>query len=165
MVVADANAQFKPAGDDVQLRDTFSAQDKEYLVVDASAQTALDASLKKAGVTPKKVIEIRDINSPVRGGGQAAGAKPRDGHKTYVIERNIPGIGTFPDQKKQAIAKKSNAAVSEIGNGIEWDHSYLTDEGTFCVYRATGEDMIRKHASITGAPVNNISEVHEAPTK
>jgi len=160
MVVVEPTAQFKTPADGVQLDDTFAAQDKKYMVFEAPSTDALDASLKRAGVTPKKVIEVRDINSPARGGGQAAGPKPRDGHKTFVIERNIPGIGSFPDQKKQAIAKKSNAAVSEIGNSIEWDHSYLTDEGTFCVYRATGEDMIRKHASITGAPVNNISEVH-----
>lgn len=47
----------------------------------------------------------------------------------------------------------------ELGDGIEWDHSYLTDEGTYCVYRAVDEVKIHQHAAITGAPVNKVSEV------
>jgi hypothetical protein len=106
----------------------------------------------------KKVTAVKDINSPARGGGKPAGDQPRAGQKTFVIERKIPGVGTFPEERKQAISKKSNAAIAQIGDSIEWVHSYLTDDGTYCVYRAKDEDTIHKHGAITGSPITKVSE-------
>ena len=59
------------------------------------------------------------------------------------------------------ISQKSNRAIAQIGNSIEWDHSYLTDEGTYCIYRATDENTIREHGKIAGAPIITIYRVKE----
>lgn len=143
----------------VQTVEAFTSADKTYAIYDAESVEVLTRYFEQLSISARKVMEVRDINSPVRGGGQPAGMQSREGHRTFVIERKIAGVGTFPDEKKAAISRKSNAAVAEIGRSIEWDRSYLTDEGTYCVYRATDEKTIRKHAAITGAPANTVSEV------
>ena len=67
-------------------------------------------------------------------------------------------VDVVAQRSAKAISKKSNAAIAEIGDSIEWVHSYLSDEGTYCVYRATDEDTIRKHGAIAGAPITKVSE-------
>jgi hypothetical protein len=37
--------------------------------------------------------------------------------------------------------------------------SFVADDKTFCVYLATDEDVIRKHAEISGFPANKITEI------
>src|SRR2546423_2511795 len=166
VVELDPKADVKPGtSDGVRTVENFSAADKTYAVYEADSADVLAKYLQHAGLSPRKVTEIKDINSPTRGGGKPAGDQPRKGQKTFVIERKIPGVGTFPDAKKQAISKKSNAAIAEIGDSIEWVHSYLTDEGTYCVYRATGEDTIRKHGAIAGAPITKVSEANLVPVQ
>jgi len=59
------------------------------------------------------------------------------------------------------ISQKSNRAIAQIGNSIEWDHSYLTHEGTYCVYRVTDEETSREHGRIAGAPIVTIYKVKE----
>jgi len=159
VVELDPKSKVKPGTTDgVRAVEDFSAADKTYAVFEADGADALAKYLVNAGLSPKKVTEVKDVNSPTRGGGKPAGDQPRKGQKTFVIERKIPGAGTFPDAKKQAISKKSNAAIAEIGDSIEWVHSYLTDEGTYCVYRATDEDTIRRHGAIAGAPITKVAE-------
>ena len=149
-------------GDDIKgaagivIVESFSAPDRTFTVFNAATLSDLKNYLQANAITPIKITQIRDINSPVRGGGLKAGDQPRQGHQVFVIERGIPGVGNFPDKKKMAISRKSNRAIAEIGNSIEWDHSYLTDEGTYCIYRATDESTIRQHGKIAGAPIVTI---------
>ncbi len=42
---------------------------------------------------------------------------------------------------------------------MQWVTSYVTKDKTFCIYRAENEDVIRKHAELSGFPANKISEV------
>ena len=79
--------------------------------------------------------------------------------KTYVVERDIPGVHTLtPDQAKGAAAA-SNAALAQLGPQVQWVTSYVTPDKTFCIYRAENEDIIRRHAEISGFPASRISEV------
>lgn len=77
----------------------------------------------------------------------------------YLIEREIPGAGTFTHEDLQAIARKSCSVIEAFGPGIEWLHSYVTDDKIYCVYQATSEDLIRRHAVRGGFPVNSIAEI------
>ena len=95
------------------------------------------------------------------GGGTPAGDEVREGHRVYVIERPVPGVGSFPIEKKQKIAMASNAAVEKLGGAVEWDHSYLTSEGTYCFYCADSEDTIREHAALAGAALSKITPVSQ----
>lgn len=139
--------------------ESFTASDRTFTVFQALTLARLNTYLKENAITPIKITQILDINSPIRGGGTKAGDQLRPGHQVFVIERDIPGAGNFPDKKKMAIAKKSNAAIAQIGKSIEWDHSYLTDQGTYCVYRATDEDTIREHGKIIGARIIAVHSV------
>ncbi len=79
--------------------------------------------------------------------------------KRYIIERDISGIGEFSLTELCGAARASNQALATIGPGIQWQHSYVAGDKTFCVYLANGEDEIKKHAELSGIPFSNITEV------
>ena len=79
--------------------------------------------------------------------------------KTYVIERHIPGVGSFDNEQMKGAAATSNAALDEIGQRIKWVHSYVTADRTYCVYEAEDESDIHRHAEISGFPANKVSEL------
>ena len=79
--------------------------------------------------------------------------------KRYMIEREIPGIGSFSATELCGAARASNQALGTIGSAIQWQHSYVAGSKTFCVYLADGEDSIRKHAELSGIPFSRITEV------
>ena len=151
----DGNA----SGPDVAVIESFAGAERSYAVFRAADEPMLRTYLDEHGVQPTKISHVEFINSPVLGGGPEAGATPRPGHQVYVIERPIPGVGSFPLEKKKKISMGSNAAAEKLGAVVEWDHSYLTSEGTFCVYRAVDEATIREHADLAGAPIAMITPV------
>ena len=79
--------------------------------------------------------------------------------RRFVIERDLPGIGGAESKDLQGAAQKSNAALAELGSDIQWEHSYVTGEKTFCIYLARDEEIIKAHAELSGFPANIITEV------
>lgn len=79
--------------------------------------------------------------------------------KTYLIERDVPGIGGSTPDTFCAIAKKSKDVLDTQGVGIQWVESYISADRTYCVYRAASEDLIRSHAAQSGFPINRIVEI------
>lgn len=79
--------------------------------------------------------------------------------KRFVIERDIPGIGEFSITELCGAARASNQALSELEH-IQWQHSYVAGDKTFCVYLADSEATIQKHSDLSGIPVGNITEIH-----
>lgn len=79
--------------------------------------------------------------------------------KRFVIERGIPGIGDFTDTELCSAARASVTALSEMEPNVQWEHSYVTGNKTFCVYLAENEQDIRDHAERSGFPVDTITEV------
>jgi len=77
----------------------------------------------------------------------------------YVIEREIPGAGNLTDAEWQAAARKSVAALKELGPDIKWLHSYVTGDKIYCVYLAPDEETVREHARRGGIPANRVSAV------
>jgi len=78
---------------------------------------------------------------------------------TYVIEREIPDAGTFNAEALQGISKTSCSVLKDLGHGIEWVHSYVTDNKIFCVYRAENEEILRMHAEKGGFPINSVHKL------
>jgi hypothetical protein len=76
--------------------------------------------------------------------------------KRYVIERNVPGIGSA---NHAAATIQSNTALEKLAPDVQWEHSYVTADMTYCIYLAEDEAAIRKHAELSGFPANKISEV------
>lgn len=81
--------------------------------------------------------------------------------KRYMIEREIPGIGDFSVTELCGAARASNKALASIGPTIQWQHSYVTGDKTFCIYLADNEDEIKQHASLSGIPFARITEVRQ----
>ena len=77
----------------------------------------------------------------------------------YVIERNIPGVGSLEPAELQAIAQTSCGVLRNMGPQIQWVHSYVTGDKIYCIYNAPDEQSIREHAKQGGFPANSISEV------
>ena len=77
----------------------------------------------------------------------------------YVIERELPGAGSLPPDKMQAIAQTSCGVLHKLGPQIQWLQSYVTDDKIYCVYIAPNADLVRQHAEQGGFPANRISEV------
>ncbi|WP_422081746.1 DUF4242 domain-containing protein [Ulvibacterium sp.] len=79
--------------------------------------------------------------------------------KTYLIEREIPDAGKLTQEQLKGISQKSCSVLKEMDTGIEWLHSYVTDNKVYCVYKAENKALIREHAEKGGFPVNSISEL------
>ena len=79
--------------------------------------------------------------------------------RKFIIERDIPEVGSLEREQLRAAAKKSNEALRQIGPDIQWQESYVTANKTFCVYLAKDEATIKKHAEISGFPATKITEV------
>ena len=77
----------------------------------------------------------------------------------YVIEREIPGLGSLSQDEVQGIAAKSNGVLSDMGGDVQWVHSYNTDDKMFCVYIAPNAERVQEHADCGGFPANKILEV------
>jgi len=77
----------------------------------------------------------------------------------YVIEREIPGAGQFTGEDLKGISQKSCAVLDELGTGIQWIHSHVTEDKIYCIYRAANEDLVREHAEKGGFPANSIAKI------
>ena len=78
--------------------------------------------------------------------------------RKYVIEREIAGVGKLGKSQLGGSAATSNQALRQVG-GVQWQHSYVTADRTYCIYLAESEAAIRRHAEISGFPATRIVEV------
>jgi hypothetical protein len=79
--------------------------------------------------------------------------------KRFLIEREIPGVGGMSLVELCGAARASNHAIDKLGPAIQWQHSYVAADKTYCVYLAESEAVIRKHAEMAGIPVTSITEI------
>jgi hypothetical protein len=81
--------------------------------------------------------------------------------RKFIIERDIPAVGTFEREQLKGAAAKSNEVLAKLGPDIQWQESYVAADKTFCVYLAKDEAIIRKHAELSGFPATKITEVRK----
>ena len=79
--------------------------------------------------------------------------------RKYVIEREIPAVGSFDRKQLGEAATGSNAALAQLAPRVQWVQSYVAADKTFCIYLAEDEAAIRKHAELSGFPANRITEI------
>lgn len=79
--------------------------------------------------------------------------------KKFMIEREIPGVGNMGPDELCGAARTSNAALAKLSPKVQWQHSYVTADKTFCIYLAEDEAAIREHAEMSGFPANGITEI------
>jgi Protein of unknown function (DUF4242) len=81
--------------------------------------------------------------------------------RRFIIERDIPKVGSLERDQLRDAAAKSNEALTKLAPDIQWLESYVAADKTFCVYLAKDEAVIRKHAEISGFPATKITEVRK----
>ena len=80
----------------------------------------------------------------------------------YVIERDLPEIGSAEREALREAAEKSNSVLAEMKaeqKNIQWEHSYVAGDKTFCIYLADEEALIQEHADRSGFPATEVTEV------
>jgi len=81
--------------------------------------------------------------------------------KRFVIERDIPQVGTLEREQLREAAHTSNKALRELGPDIQWIESFVAADKTFCIYLAKDEEIIKRHAELSGFPATKITEVRK----
>ena len=82
----------------------------------------------------------------------------------FVIERDIPEIGSAERDALREAAQKSNgvlAAMKAEHKNIQWEHSYVAGDKTFCIYLADDEKLIHEHAERSGFPATKVTGVRQ----
>ena len=79
--------------------------------------------------------------------------------KRFVIERHIPGVGSLGAAELKGLAAASNAAVRKLAGAVQWVHSHVAADNTFCVYLGDSEDMVREHSRLAGFPITRVNEI------
>lgn len=80
----------------------------------------------------------------------------------YVIERDIPDIGSASSEDLREAAKTSNKVLAEMQaerKNIHWEHSYATQNKTFCIYITDEESLIYEHSERSGFPATIVTKV------
>lgn len=77
----------------------------------------------------------------------------------FVIEREIPGVGSFSPEQLKAISQQSCGVLVDLGPSIQWVQSYVTDDRIYCTYIAPNAEIVREHARRGGFPANRIAAV------
>ncbi|MGH7802512.1 MAG: DUF4242 domain-containing protein [Thermodesulfobacteriota bacterium] len=82
----------------------------------------------------------------------------------YVIERDIPEIGSAEREALREASHKSNSVLAEMRaekKNIQWEHTYVASNKTFCIYIADNEALIKEHARRSGFPATKVTEVRK----
>ena len=82
----------------------------------------------------------------------------------FVIERDLPAIGSAEREALRAASQQSNTVLSAMqteGKNIQWQHSYVAADKTFCIYIADTESLIYEHAERSGFPATTVTEVRK----
>jgi hypothetical protein len=74
----------------------------------------------------------------------------------FIIERDIPKVGSLDAAQLKEAATKSNDVLRKLAPDIQWVESYVASDRLFCVYLATDEAVIRQHAQMSGFPASRI---------
>jgi hypothetical protein len=79
----------------------------------------------------------------------------------YLIERTFPDGLNFPTGG-EGRATAAKVGVGNAGEGVNWVHSYVSDDDrtTYCIYDGPTPEAIRAAAACNGLPVDRITEVH-----
>lgn len=80
--------------------------------------------------------------------------------RKFIVERDISGLGELTPAELGYVAREANAALALIP-GIQWQHSYVTADKSYCVFMAESEELVREHALMARLPTARITEVKD----
>jgi len=68
-------------------------------------------------------------------------------------------VGSFDRGQLRDASKASNTALSKLAPRVQWEHSYVANNKTFCIYLAEDEAAIHEHAKLSGFPASRITPI------
>ena len=82
----------------------------------------------------------------------------------FLIERDIPEIGSADRDALRDAAQRSNGVLAEMQaerKNIQWEHSYVAGDKTVCVYLADNVGLVHEHSERSGFPATYVTEVRK----
>ena len=79
--------------------------------------------------------------------------------RKFIVERNIPGIGSAGRRELNSVADIDNRIISQLWPDIQWLTSFIADDKTYCIYLARDEATVRRHSELAGFPADKILEL------
>ena len=83
----------------------------------------------------------------------------RSGAHDYVPKTSLARLAPAVTRELQEAAAKSNAAIAKFPGKLTWEHSYVVQDKTFCIYLADSAETVMKHAKESGFPADKVTEV------
>lgn len=77
----------------------------------------------------------------------------------FLIEREIPKVGSMSSEELGGAARTSNDALAKLAPRVQWQHSYVAGDKTFCIYLADSEEAIHEHSKLSGFPASKITRI------
>lgn len=77
----------------------------------------------------------------------------------FLIERPIPAIGSAEAKELEAIVRTSNTALQHLRPEVQWVHSYVAADKTFCLYLAEDEGTLRRYIEKSDFPADKITQI------
>ena len=111
------------------------------------------AKIRRASFTHDHVVEGTGASEDLewRDGGRGQPTSEQDHRDVEVGNKTVDELC--------AAAAHSNAVLAELGSGIHWLESFVTQDKIFCVYVAQDEAKVREHAKKSGFPASAVREV------
>ena len=79
--------------------------------------------------------------------------------RKFVIDRALPGVGGLGNPEVGGAARASDEALAELAAKVQWVHSYVAANKTFCIYLVKDKGAIHKRAEPSGFPASIITKV------
>ena len=79
----------------------------------------------------------------------------------FLIERDLPGLGTMSSDEIAAAARASNEVLARMAPHVQWLHSHVTADKMYCVYIADDADAVHEHARRGGFPADVVNRITE----
>ncbi len=77
----------------------------------------------------------------------------------FIIERDIPGVGSMSPEELHTGSQKSNDAQATLTPRLQWQQSYVTADKLYCVFIAQDEAAVAERAELSGFPAHRVSRV------
>ena len=78
---------------------------------------------------------------------------------TYVIESEMPGVGTLSAAELYAAAQHSASILKEMGSHLQWVQTFVTADKIYAVYIAPDEKTVLEYTCQVGLAAHRVAEV------
>jgi hypothetical protein len=71
----------------------------------------------------------------------------------------FPASADLAPPSSRELAATSNGAVTMLAGQVQWVHSCVAGDNTFCIYLAESEEHVREHSRLARFPITRVNEI------